>query len=139
MKMVLKIITTVLFTLTYCWMVDGFHTDKCKHDELATQSKRYINCMHKSLVESTDHLLTDYRDQFIANNFVYNATKGCQIFMGSMIELKECRTAYLGQCFDYYPTELEDEMFDSLTKICETNFNTDKMGDWGKDTPLWCI
>ena len=131
--MMLKFTLTVLSGLACCWIVDGFHTDKCPHDKLATQSKRFIKCIHKSLEESAEHLLTDYRNQITANNFVYNATKGCQIFMGSLIELKDCRTTFLGQCFDNYPTKLENEIFDSLTHICETNFNSEKMVDWGKD------
>ena len=132
-KMIVKFIHTVLIGLACCWIVDGFHTDKCPHDKLATQAKRFITCMHKSLVESTEHLLTDYRNQITANNFVYNATNGCQIFMGSLIEIKECSTTYLGQCFDNHPTKLQNDMFDSLTQICETNFDSDKLEDWAKN------
>jgi len=131
--MILKSIHTVLIGIACCWIVDGFHTDKCPHDKLATQTKRFVTCMHKSLVESTEHLLTDYRNQITAKNNVYNATNGCQTFMGSLIEIKECRTTYLGQCFDNYPTKLENEIFDSLTHICETNFDSDKLEDWGKE------
>ena len=131
--MMLKFSLTLLIGLTCCLIVDGFHTDTCPHEKLATQSKRFIKCIHKSLVESTEHLLTDYRNQIDANNYVYNATKGCQIFMGSLIELKECRTTYLGQCFDNYPTMLENKIFDSLTHICETNFDSDKLEDWGEE------
>ena len=129
----LKFSLTVLIGLACCWIVDGFHTNKCQHDKLATQTKRFIKCIHKPLVESTGQLLKNYRDQVTANKFVYNATKGCQIFMGSLIELKECRTTYLGQCFDNYPTKLENEIFDSLTHICETNFDSDKLEDWEKN------
>ena len=115
------------------FVVEGFHTDHCDHDKFTHQAQKFIKCLHRTLVDSTQDLLIDYHDQLLENNYVYDISNGTKIFLSFEVELGNCWQKYMGKCFNDSPSEIETEIFESITQLTKTNFNAGTIEKWQKE------
>ena len=111
-------------------VVEGFRTDLCDHDKFANQAKKYLKCLHRTVVDSTQDLLIDYHDQLLENNYVYDISNATKFLLNVELEGENCQQNYMRKCFNDSPSEIEKEIFKSITQLSKSDFNAETVENW---------
>ena len=138
--MATKIGPCLLIILTTVWIINGFSTKKCNHNQLSDQLGKFTSCLNLEFLELVGQLLKDYKSQLKANNNSYDLTKGCPVIQKHSDNVAKCAMSLTSSCLDANITNLAKHVFIGAGIVCKNfeyvtrgfhpSFQSEKLKGW---------
>ena len=132
----MKITWCLLTAIANVWMINGFSTDKCSHDEVADQIGEMITCLDTALPKSVDQIVKAFQSHLVSNNNVFELIHGCKDvnpIKKLADNIKNCAVSNSISCFNETLTNLAKEILNTPSILCDELETMEKIRDGGLD------